>query len=100
MKQAKYLFLKSDVTYLGQAVSEIGIWANPENTKPVKNWPVPKNGKEVREYLIFTGYYRRFKKEYTKKARPLNDLLVNHCTSKYSENKKKTKQLPSIWTES
>ena len=99
LKPSKCEFLRSEVTYLGHVVSEVGIRTDPEKTKPVKNWPVPKNVKEVRAYLGFTGYYRRFIKDYAKIARPLNDLLVGHCTSKKTKTKKKTKQTPFIWTE-
>ena len=53
-------------------VSEAGIRTDPEKTKAVKNWLVPKNVKEVRTYLGFTGHYRRFIKDYAKIARPLN----------------------------
>ena len=80
-------------------MSEAGIRTDPEKTKTVKNWPVPKNVKEVRAYLGFTGYYRRFIKDYAKIAKPLNDLFVGHCTSKKTKTKKKTKQTPFIWTE-
>ena len=96
LKPSKCEFLISEVTYLGHVVSEAGIRTDPEKTKAIKNWPVPKNVKKVRAYLGFTGYYRRFIKDYAKIARPLNDLLVGHCTSK--KTKKKTKQTPFIWT--
>ena len=78
LKPSKCEFLRSEVTYLGHVVSEKGIRTDPEKTKAVKDWPVPKNVKEVRVYLGFTGYYRRFIKNYAKIARPLNDLLVGH----------------------
>ena len=99
LKPSKCEFLKSEVTYLGHVVSEEGIRTDPEKTKAVKNWPVPKNVKEVRAYLGFTGYYRRFIKHYANIARPLNDLLVGHCTTKKTKAKKKTKPTPFVWTE-
>ena len=49
-------------------------------------WPVSKTIKEVRSYLGFTCYCRRFIQDYAKIARPLNDLLVGHCTSKKKKN--------------
>ena len=99
LKPSKCEFLRSEVTYLGHVVSEEGIRTDPEKTKAVKDWPVPKNVKEVRAYLGFTGYYRRFIKNYANIARPLNDLLVGHCTTKKTKAKKKTKQTPFVWTE-
>ena len=42
LKPSKCEFLRSEVTYLGHVVSEEGIRTDPEKTKAVKNWPVPK----------------------------------------------------------
>ncbi|MCG7875356.1 MAG: RNase H-like domain-containing protein, partial [Candidatus Thiodiazotropha endolucinida] len=95
---SKCEFLKSEVTYLGHVVSEAGIRTDPDKTKAIKNWPIPRNVKEVRAYLGFTGYYRRFIKDYAKIARPLNDLLIGHCTSK-KQKLKKAKKTEFVWTE-
>ncbi|MCG8032787.1 MAG: reverse transcriptase, partial [Candidatus Thiodiazotropha taylori] len=98
LKPSKCEFLKSEVTYLGHVVSEAGIRTDPDKTKAIKNWPIPRNVKEVRAYLGFTGYYRRFIKDYAKIARPLNDLLIGHCTSK-KQKLKKAKKTEFVWTE-
>ena len=60
LKAKKCDFLKSEVTYLGHVVSEEGIKTDPEKTEAIKNWPVPKFVKDVRSFLGFAGYYRRF----------------------------------------
>ena len=99
LKASKCEFLKTSVTYLGHVVSEAGIHTDPEKTEAVRTWPVPKSVKDVRSYLGFTGYYRRFIRDYAKIARPLNDLLVGHCTSK-SGKKGKSRKTPFIWTDS
>ena len=78
--QVRIIF-KSQVTYLRHGVSESGIQTDPEKLEALKSWPVPKNIQEVQSYLGFTGYYRRFMKNYARIARPLNDLLVGHCTT-------------------
>ena len=85
------------VTYLGYVESEAGARTDSEKTKAFKNWPIPKNVKEVRVYLGFSGYYRRLIKANVKIARP---LLPGHRTSKTSKTKKKTtNQTPFIWTD-
>ena len=68
-------------------MSENGILTDPEETSVVKTWPVPRTTKDVRSFLGFTGYYRRFIKNYASIARPLNDLLVGHCTNKTKKAK-------------
>ena len=40
----------------------------------VKNWEAPQNVRGICEFLGFTGYYRRFIKDYSAIARPLLDL--------------------------
>lgn len=61
--------------------------------------PMPKNVKDVRTFLGFTGYYRRFIKNNANITRPLNDL-VGYCTNNRTEGKKsKSKAAPFIWNE-
>ena len=103
LKASKCKFFKSQVTYLGHVVSDAGIQTDSEKLEALKSWPVPKNVKEVRSYLSFTGYYRRFVKNYARIARPLNDLLVGHCTTTKGKGKKsKTKVSRAVfeWTDS
>ena len=72
---------------MGHVVSEDGIKTDPAKTDTVKKWPVPKTIKEVRSFLGFAGYYRKFIRNFSCIVRPLNDLLV--CgTSKSGKTKK------------
>ena len=66
LKAFKCDFFKSQVTYLGHVVSDAGIQTDLEKLEALNSWPVPKNVKEVRAYLGFTGYYRRFVKNYAR----------------------------------
>ncbi|MCG8033934.1 MAG: DDE-type integrase/transposase/recombinase, partial [Candidatus Thiodiazotropha taylori] len=60
---------------------------------------VPKSIKDVRAFLGFSGYYRRFIKGFAKIARPITDLLVGHSTAGKSKKKSERKKPPFIWTE-
>ena len=87
LKASKCEFFKKQVTYLGHVVSEEGIKTDPEKIRDLKNWPVPKSVKDVRKFLGFTGYYRRFIKGFSTIVRPLNDLLIGNSTKKPSRKK-------------
>ena len=41
----------------------------------MKNWTIPKTVTDVRSFLGFTNYYRRFIRGYAKVAKPLNTLV-------------------------
>lgn len=41
----------------------------------VVNYPIPKNAKDIKSFLGLVGYYRRFIKDFSKRAKPLNNLL-------------------------
>ena len=91
VKPSKCEFFQTKTTYLGHVVSEAGIQADPAKIEAVRNWPCPNSIKQVRQFLGFAGYYRRFIKGFASIARPLNDLLIGHPTKKQKTiNKTKT----------
>ena len=60
LKGSKCEFFKTQDSYLGHIMSEEGIRTDPAKIEVVKSWPVLKSVNEVRQFLGFTGYYRRF----------------------------------------
>ena len=75
LKPEKCLLMKKEILSLGHLVSGNDIRPDPVKVSGIKDWPVPKNVSQVRSFLGTTGYYRRFIKNYSMIARPLNDLL-------------------------
>lgn len=43
----------------------------------VRNWPVPKNIKELQHFLGFANFYRCFIQDFSTTVTPLTDLLKN-----------------------
>ncbi len=78
LKGSKCEFFKTSVLYLGHIVSQAGVETDPAKTESLKKWPIPKNIKQVRKFLGFTGYYRRYVKDYARIMKPLNDLLIGY----------------------
>ena len=63
-------FLKEEIEYLGHVVSGKGISTNPKKVEAVAKWPTPQTVYDVRSFLGFVGYYRRFIKNFSKIAKP------------------------------
>lgn len=71
------------IRILGHTVDDKGIMTDPSKIQTIKNWQVPKTGKELERFLGLTNWYRRFIKDYAlitgplyeiSKKRNLNDL--------------------------
>lgn len=68
-------FFRSEVTYLGHKISDKGISPDESKYEVIKNFPVPTNADEVRRFVAFCNYYRKFIENFAKIAIPLNKLL-------------------------
>ena len=77
LKPSKCDFFKKEIKYLGHVVSKEGVSTDPDKIKAVTEWPQPTTVTEVRSFLGFVSYYRRFIPNFSKVAKPLNKLLQN-----------------------
>jgi len=75
LQPGKCVFAQPQVQYLGYIVSRDGIRASPDKTKAVRNFPVPKNVREVRSFLGLTSFYRRLVPKFAHMAKPMSELL-------------------------
>ena len=96
IKREKCSFLRKEVSYLGYVVSSDGVSTDPDKISVVKNWPVPKTVKELRSFLGFANYYRRFVKDLSKVADPLHELQ-NRCLHELKLKKHLLVPFPKRW---
>lgn len=84
----KCRFCQTSVKYLGHIVSESGVKTDPQKVEALKTWPRPENLKELRSFLGFAGYYRRFVQDFSKIVKPLNDLTAGYPPLQKGRKKK------------
>ena len=74
LKPSKCELFKQRITYLGHVVSKDGVGTCSDKTEAIRKWPVPKTVTDVRSFLGFVGYYRRFIEGFSQVSRPLVEL--------------------------
>jgi transposase InsO family protein len=70
----KSQFLRKSVLYLGHQISEHGILPDPTKISAVEQYPCPKDANEVKRFVAFANYYRKFINNFATIANPLNKL--------------------------
>ena len=86
LKPSKGHLVASKVNYLGHVVSKDGVSVDPAKIDLVKNFPTPKSQQEVRSFLGLPNYYRRFVKNFSAIAAPLNALLKNQVNFDWNQS--------------
>ncbi|KAL1914248.1 uncharacterized protein VTP21DRAFT_9088 [Calcarisporiella thermophila] len=72
---AKCEFMKTEIKFLSHIASAEGLKVEPHKIDTVKNWPTPKNIRDVQCFLGLANYYRRFILRFSHIAAPLNRCL-------------------------
>ena len=73
-KASKCEIAYKTIEFLGQRVTPGGLCPTDQKLEAVRNWKVPQNVKDVRSFLGFASYYRRYVHQLTKATHPLTEL--------------------------
>ena len=87
LKPSKCNFFKEEIEFLGHVVSKEDIATNPSKVQAIQDWPIPKTVHDIKSFTGFVGYYRKLIPNFSKIARPLNDLLNGKVNSKRANKK-------------
>jgi Reverse transcriptase (RNA-dependent DNA polymerase)/RNase H-like domain found in reverse transcriptase len=75
LKPKKCEFNKMTMEYLGLIIQEGKLSMDPIKLSGIRDWPILTTVKQVREFIGFANFYRRFIKKFSELILPLNKLL-------------------------
>jgi hypothetical protein len=71
----KCVFAAPEIPVLGCYVSKAGVRVDPEKISSIGSWPIPRNVKEVRQWLGIANYLHKYTKNFAVIVSPLSQLL-------------------------
>ncbi|GBM06371.1 Retrovirus-related Pol polyprotein from transposon 297 [Araneus ventricosus] len=77
------------VSYIGHKISAEGVKSEPEKTKAVVDWPLPETVHDLRSFLGLC-IYRRFVRNFSAIARPLQKLTETRSNFNWKEECEKS----------
>ena len=84
-KLKKYEFNKTELRFVGHIVGAKGIRVDPEKISAVTDWPAPHHVHELRKFLGFTNYFRKFLQGYSQRTGPLTKLLRKNAAYEWDK---------------
>lgn len=81
----KCLFFQKEVTYLGHRCTDQGLLPDPSKIEKIKSYPPPKDAEEVKRFVAFANYYRKFVKNFAHHASILTYLTKKNVEYKWTQ---------------
>jgi len=99
VKPEKCVWKARKIGFLGVVIGPNRIEMEEGKVEGVLSWPVPKTVKDVRKFLGLTNYYRRFIKDFTQVARPMNVLTRKDEKWRWGDEQQKAfNELKKVFT--
>ena len=84
---SKCKFFTKELSFLGHVISADGLKTDPKKVSIIKEWTRPTTVEEMRRFLGFCNYYRRYIKDYSKYSSVLENLIRISCTDQNKQKK-------------
>ena len=85
LKAKKCTFMQTEVPFLGHIVGRAGLACDPGNVSAVSAWHAPGSVRQVRQFVGFIGYYRRFIQDFAGLLEPLVVLTRKGVTFAWTD---------------
>jgi len=76
---------EKEIKYFEHVISERGVSTDEEKISSVSDWSGPRTKKQVRSFLGFCSYHRKFVKNFSLIAKPLFSLTENISKFEWTE---------------
>jgi hypothetical protein len=93
VNEKKTQLCAKQVIYLGYRFDETGVRISDTSAQIIKDWPVPKNIKQVRSFLGSINYLRRTVLRYADLTHALRELLRPNAEFKWGPEQQKLFEL-------
>lgn len=81
----KCQFFQHEVTFLGHNCTSEGLKPDPKKIETVNEYPRPQNKDDIRRFVAFANYYRRFIRDFSVITYPLTRLLQKRINFNWCE---------------
>ena len=81
----KCIFCAPEIPVLGCFVGRNGVRIDPEKVKVIDEWPIPKNMKQLRQWLGLANYLHKYTRNYADMVQPLTRLLKKDVEWEWKE---------------
>ena len=89
LRPEKCEFKREEIEYLGMIIRQNEVKMDPAKVEAIAGWDTPKNLKALQAFTGFANFYRRFIKDFSGIARPLNDLTKKNTPWKWGPEQQK-----------
>ena len=93
---SKCIFGATEVKHLGYVISDGTVRPDPDKVSTVKDWPRPRTVKDVKSFLGFAGFYRRFIPNFSVLAKPLHDVTSGYVATRTKATKSTKKEKKTL----
>ncbi|UYV65525.1 hypothetical protein LAZ67_3004592 [Cordylochernes scorpioides] len=90
LKPSKCEFGRREIEFLGYVISTGGLKPGPRKIEAIEEFPEPKNVHDIRRFLGLTNLFRRFVKDFARKAEPLSRLTKKGTQFEWKEEQRRS----------